>query len=323
MARPHTTTRRRLAAVTAATGVAGLTAALTLIPGASGTSGALPGENVTVRAATAKTQVCHRAPRPGAAGVATTPYAAGTTAEALTVRTDGGATGDWDLAVFDHASGRRLAASATSTARERVTVLLAPGQRVDVQACRLAGGREDLVVGLEPYELPAAATRTSPDGAGGVRMVRVRVDRAEDVHRLEELGLDVTHNATAGGVDVVLYGDEQLRRLRNAGFEATTVVADLAAADRASLARDAAAPRVRAGTRALPSGRTTYRNYEDFGVDLKQLAADHPGHVRLTTLPGGSLEGRPLEGVEISKDVGRPDDGRPIFLLAGNTHARE
>ncbi len=320
MPRPHTTTRRRLAA---AAGAVGAGAVLSLIPAASGTSGALPGENVTLRAPAATSAVCHRAPRPGEAGIATTPYSAGATAEALTVRTDGGSTGDWDLAVFDHASGRKLAASATASTRERVTVLLAPGQRVDVQGCRLAGGREDLLVGLEPYDLPASVTRASQAGSGGVRLVRVEVDRDADVRRLEALGFDVTHNAAENAVDVVVYGDAQLRELRSAGFEATTVVADLAAADRASQARDAAAPTGRAGGRALPSGRTTYRDYEDFGVEMKQLAANHPGHVRLATLPGLSLEGRPFEGLEIGKDVGRPDDGRPIFLLAGNTHARE
>ena len=48
--------------------------------------------------------------------------------------------------------------------------------------------------------------------------------------------------------------------------------------------------------RALPSGRTTYRNYEDFGTELKALAAQYPGHVQMVNL-GNSLDGRAIEGV--------------------------
>lgn len=327
MARPsrRRPSTRRLTA--AALGVAAVAAGGTLVltPGAVGTAGTLPGENVRLSAVAADPdRVCHSRRAAGAAGVASTPFTASARAQALTVRTDGGATGDWDLAVFDRATGRKLAASATSTTRERVTVFLLPGQVVDVQVCRLGGAAEAVTVGLDPYVLPADTLRSAADGTGGVRLMRVQTTADRDVHALEELGLDVTHNSSAGGVDVVVYGDDQLRRLRAAGFDATTVVKDLAATDRASLARDAAAPKARAGSsRALPSGRTTYRNYEDFGTDLKKLAADFPGHVKLVTLQGQSLEGRPFEGVEITKGVGRPDDGRPIFLLSGNTHARE
>lgn len=326
MNRPHgrRPTIRRLALAAAGLAAAGAGVTLVVTPGAVGTAGTLPGENVRLAAAAADPdRRCHAGRAAGVASVATTPYTATGGVQALTVRTDGGARGDWDLAVFDHATGTKLAASATSTTRERATVFLRPGQQVDVQVCRLSGLQENVTVGLDPYVLPAEAVTRTADGAGGIRLVRVRTTPSRDVHALEELGLDVTHNGSADGVDVVVHGDAELRRLRAAGFDATTIVADLAAADRASLARDAAAPRPRAGARALPSGRTTYRNYEDFGTDLKQLAADHPGHVKLVTLQGQSLEGRPFEGVEITAGVGRPDDGRPVFLLSGNTHARE
>ncbi len=38
---------------------------------------------------------------------------------------------------------------------------------------------------------------------------------------------------------------------------------------------------------------------------------------------GTSVEGRPLEGLEIARDVDRRDDGRPVHLELGLTHARE
>ena len=55
---------------------------------------------------------------------------------------------------------------------------------------------------------------------------------------------------------------------------------------------------------------------------MKALAAQYPGHVRQITI-GTSLEGRPIEGIEIAADVNRADDGRPVFLDLGLHHARE
>ena len=45
--------------------------------------------------------------------------------------------------------------------------------------------------------------------------------------------------------------------------------------------------------------------------------------MRKVTLPCASLEGRPIEGVEIATDVARTDDGRPVYLQMGAHHARE
>ena len=56
---------------------------------------------------------------------------------------------------------------------------------------------------------------------------------------------------------------------------------------------------------------------------MKALAEGSPTLVRKVTLPRASLEGRPIEGVEIATDVARTDDGRPVYLQMGAHHARE
>src|SRR5258708_5807991 len=60
-------------------------------------------------------------------------------ASTLTFALAGGASSDWDLAVFDHASGRRLGGSGAWGADEVVQLLARAGQRLDVQACRVSG----------------------------------------------------------------------------------------------------------------------------------------------------------------------------------------
>ena len=76
-------------------------------------------------------------------------------------------------------------------------------------------------------------------------------------------------------------------------------------------------------TSGLPSGRITYRHLIDYENDLKALVEDHPGLVRPALLPGLSVEGRTLEGVEIARDVQRTDDGRPTHVEMGLHHVRE
>ena len=78
----------------------------------------------------------------------------------------------------------------------------------------------------------------------------------------------------------------------------------------------------RAGS-PLPSGRTEYRQYEDYLAELKALAAEFPAIVRPVTLPKKTLQGREQVGVEIAADVNRPDDQRPTSFLMGVHHARE
>ena len=144
---------------------------------------------------------------------------------------------------------------------------------------------------------------------------------AADLRRLEATGLDVTHDVEPGRASVVVYSAAERALLDGLGLATRTVVPDMAAADAADRRREArAAP---SSARALPTGRTTYRQPQDYTSDMKALAEGSPALVRKVTLPRASLEGRPIEGVEIATDVARTDDGRPVYLQMGAHHARE
>ena len=99
-------------------------------------------------------------------------------------------------------------------------------------------------------------------------------------------------------------------------------VADLAKSFSAARAADGRyATRVGAAGSPLPTGRTTYRTYEDVQAELKALVDGNPGLVRKVVF-GTSFQGREISGVEISKNVDDAD-GRPVFFLMALHHARE
>ncbi|HEX8103934.1 MAG TPA: M14 family zinc carboxypeptidase [Solirubrobacteraceae bacterium] len=292
----------------------------TAAPAAAATT--LPGVPTVAGAAQAVDRACdQKLLAEGAAGAQTLPYTM-SRAGALTVRTDA-PSGDWDLALFDAATRRLLAASATFGAREMATAYLPAGRRVAIQACRRSGATSVLNLGLDFYAIPAQLLKA---GRGErASLVSVSVASREDVERLEALGLDVTHSTTGRTVDVVLYGAADRARLTGAGFLFTTKVADMRAQDRQARAAELRTTRRRPRTAAAPEAlkRTTYRTYADYGDDLHALVDAHPGLVKPVVLPTRSLENRPIEGVEIAENAGQPSDGRPIFLLGGLTHARE
>ncbi|HWC25603.1 MAG TPA: M14 family zinc carboxypeptidase, partial [Solirubrobacteraceae bacterium] len=141
--------------------------------------------------------------------------------------------------------------------------------------------------------------------------------------------LDPAERADARGVDVVLHDAADARALARAGLTWTVRIADLRAraadnlrAELRGAARSGRYTRSAAPTAALPSGRTAYRHLADYEHELKALAAQHPGLVKLITLPHRSLLGRPILGVEIARDV-NVDAGQPVFLQLGLHHARE
>ncbi len=171
--------------------------------------------------------------------------------------------------------------------------------------------------------LPAGATGGVDDTATGLErtsLEQVAILGPADVRQLEQMGLDVTHDVTESTATVALYSDAERTQLDRAGFESQTLIADLAAKNRADRAGEAEA--AAAGPSLLPSGRQTYRVYEDYVTELNQLAEENPEFVRKVKI-GESIEGRDIIGVEIASEVDRTDDGRPVFLQAGLHHARE
>src|SRR5687767_5739494 len=92
-----------------------------------------------------------------------------------------------------------------------------------------------LAVGLAGLLLAGRAdgapVRAPSEGSGKVQVVEVSTPTRADKARLQGLGLDVTEHGDADSVDVVLYGEADVRRLREAGFSYTVRIADLAARD--------------------------------------------------------------------------------------------
>lgn len=275
--------------------------------------GPAPGAGAaTLTAREAVPRLCHQRPLEGAPGVAVQRWRAPGEGIA-TVRLEGARFADWDLAVFG-ADGSRLGASTSFGAAEQALARVSPGQEVLVQACRRLGSDASVPLSI--------AFDAAPRGGGPpAQLVEVAVTDAADLRRLESTGLDVTHDIEPGRASVVVYSPAQRALLDGLGFATSTVQADMAAADAADRRREArAAP---SSARALPTGRTSYRQPQDYTSDMKTLAEGSPTLVRKVTLPRASLEGRPIEGIEIATDVARTDDGRPVYLQMGAHHARE
>ena len=224
----------------------------------------------------------------------------------------GGSRGDWELAVFRR--GEAVGASTAIGSDERADVFAARGQRFVFQACRTDGGprRAPLSISFAPYE---------PAPVEPVELARVSIAGPDDVVELEDLGLDVTHAVDSDSVIVAFYSREERLRVQRRGFGITTLVPDLAAEDAADRLLEAEAAK-RGGPTGLPSGRASYRVYEDYTSELKALAESKPEIARELTI-GTSLEGRPIQGIEIAADVDATDDGRPVFVNVGMHHARE
>ena len=278
----------------------GTVAALTLATpaGAAIAPKALPAiaKTVTAKKGSACTSTAYRAPQAGF----------------LDVRLRG--TGDWDLAVRDVA-GRTLGASKAFGGREVVQTWVRAGQRLTAQGCRTSGAGQSA---RTTFRLTSVAL---PKLLGAVQLLRVQGSE-KSILALEAAGLDVTHARGLGWADVVAGGVKDLATIIASGLRYSVRIADLGKSYLG--ARDADrryATRVGAAGSALPTGRTTYRTYEEVQSELKGLVDNNPGLVRKVVF-GTSFQGREISGVEISKDV-NAQDGRPVFFFMAVHHARE
>jgi hypothetical protein len=290
----------------------GALGALTILLAVPAGAGAAPLVARTVRATGAYAGSCHARALQSARGVRTLHVTASRTG---LLRATLGARGDWDLAVFDAVSGRTVAASAAPAGRELAEGFVAAGEPLLVQACRRdgAGARARLTATTVDLAREAAT--------GPAQVVTVATpDRAARAG-LAALGLDPAEAGGARGADVVLHGPQDAAALRRAGLTFRVKIADL----RRRAGEDAAVDnrrRLRTAAPALPSGRTSYRRLADYEAELKALAERNPGLVKLITLPHRSLQGRPIMGIEIARDV-NVDAGQPVYLQLGVHHARE
>ncbi|MSZ76344.1 MAG: carboxypeptidase, partial [Actinobacteria bacterium] len=168
---------------------------------------------------------------------------------------------------------------------------------------------------------PATAADTGP-AAFQPQLVRVATPEVADLATLERLGLDRTEHSGRTTSEVLLHTAAERTALRSSGLTWTVLVDDLVRREAANAAADAAYAASTARS-ALPSGRTAYRTLSDYETEMAAMATEHPGLVRLRTLPFTTLDGHEVHGLEIGTDVGRPASGRPTFVMVGLHHARE
>jgi hypothetical protein len=177
-----------------------------------------------------------------------------------------------------------------------------------------------VLVGLTTAGLTAPAA--AEDDAFRPQLVTVDTPTREDKRLLQTLGLDLTEHAGRDYVEVVLHTPADVAALVGAGLGFDVRIPDLPARE-AEINQLNAAYAAATVSSPLPSGRDAYRTLADYNADMTALAAEHPTLVKTFTLPHPSLDGRPIQGVEIGKDVTGPDRGLPVFVMLGVHHARE
>lgn len=295
--------RRLLAASAALT--------LSLLAPASAAAGEILATNVSV--ADAVKRSCIDESLSGGKGYATRSVTAPASG-GLTARLEA-PSGDWDLAVFDAQSGRRVSGSAYFGASEVANGLVAGGQKLTVQVCRRSGSSRtaSLTVVSQAIDPNAKVEKAS--------LVRVSTPNRDRKNELTGLGLDVSEHAGDSFIDVVLHGPDDAKTLRESKFMFTTQIADLAAQGELDRAADRSFARS-VSKSALPSGSEGYRTLEDFNAEMKQLVEDNPTLVKPIVLPFKTYEGRTVQGIEITNNV-NARDGKPVFLQLALHHARE
>ncbi|HEX8085489.1 MAG TPA: M14 family zinc carboxypeptidase [Solirubrobacteraceae bacterium] len=268
---------------------------------------------------TAATTQCAVKRLAGRSGVVTRTWTptAGVSLHAALTGADGS---DWDLAVFDRRTGRRLGGSSAWNANEVVTAIAAAGQPLEIQACRIRGARTaQLEIATTVLPVTDAAKLPVPP-----KMVEIALPTRQSLGFVQSLGIDTVDSPHAHGIEALIYSNDELRLLKAAGLKYTVRIDDLRKFDQRQARLNARyTQRVGRAGSPIPSGRTEYRQYEDYLADLKTLAEQYPAIVRPVTLPHKTFQGREQVGVEIAADVNRADDQRPVSFLMGTHHARE
>jgi hypothetical protein len=72
----------------------------------------------------------------------------------------------------------------------------------------------------------------------------------------------------------------------------------------------------------MPSGRTTYRTYEEYNAEMEALAAANPALVAVKTAARPSVQGRAIKYLEITNNV-TAKDGKPVIFNMGAIHGNE
>ncbi len=138
------------------------------------------------------------------------------------------------------------------------------------------------------------------------RLVRIRIDRPEQLQTLLRLDLDLASRRIGDHADAVLSPAEE-RALQAQGFTLTPLI------PAASLART---------TAALSGDMGAYHTYQELSSELAALAENYPDLLLLTSI-GRSVEGRDVWAVKISDHPELEEADEAEVLLTAAIHARE
>jgi hypothetical protein len=170
-----------------------------------------------------------------------------------------------------------VASSAGFGGTELAGGFVSSGQRLLVQACRVAGGGATATLATNVQPLGDTSGET-------LSVVEVATKDRGAKARLQGLGLDLTEHGTDTTVEVVLHGKADADELRDAGFTWKTEIADLAQRAKRNKAADAAYAGRTSPLRAAERARL-YRRLGDYEAEMKALAARYPDLVKPLTLP--------------------------------------
>lgn len=174
---------------------------------------------------------------------------------------------------------------------------------------------------------PALSAGASPDeNTDNLSIATVKNVNPDRIQELRDLGLDVI-NVSDGDADILVQSKAEGKLLAKAEPSARTVSAakQLAQLDNQRKAEERlerAAKEDPTKASDLPTGRVSYRTVDQVEREMKQIARKFPKIVKLVKLSEESLLGRPIYGLEISRDVD-VDSGKPVFFTSGAHHARE
>src|SRR4051794_30503195 len=144
-------------------------------------------------------------------GCATTTYTAPISGY-VTVRGVAADTSDWDLVVRDKRTGAQLAASRGFGSHEVAQSWVSSGQRLTLQGCRRAGKASTFSVATTLVDV------APPSVDGTPQLLEVSYKSNRDLERIEQTGLDLTHDIHDGKASVIATGAKQLATLKSLGL---------------------------------------------------------------------------------------------------------
>src|SRR3954468_8741293 len=231
----------------------------------------LPIVSRTVSAADARPTTCVLLGGADLRSVGTTTYTAPISGY-LTTRLAAADSSNWDLTVVDAASNRVIASSRGFGSHEVVQSWVNAGQRLQAVGCRRSGAARPAAVRLELVDIAPPKAGVAPE------LARVSLTKPQQAEQLEDMGLDVTHEGTQSHA-AVNAPPPQLEALKGLGYRYSIRSANLEQAQRRSTAADVRAANA-GGSSALPTGRETYRSYDEIQAELEQLATEHKDIVK-------------------------------------------